>query len=200
MLLRISLAALLSAVVLMLWGYVFWIGLGVPGAVLHPLPAADQLAPALKAKIPQAGVYLWPNPPTEHVLEDPKQLAAYASAFRQGPIVHLFYLPDGINPVGITIFARGLLHFFASSWLAGWLLAMIGPRRATYRSLIGFVLLLGVFAAVFVNLSPPIWFQHPWGYHLVLAAFDCFNALLMGIVLGAIIKPLPGATGSLEGK
>lgn len=200
MLLRISLAALLSAVVLMLWGYVFWIGLGVPHAVLHPLPAAEQLAPALKAKIPAPGVYFWPAPPTEEVLKDPKRLATYVAEHRRGPIVHLFFRPEGTNPMGFTTYARGLLHFFASSWLAGWLLAMIGPRRATYWSRVGFVLLLGVFAAVFVNLSPPIWFHHPWSYHLVLAAFDCFNALLMGIVLGAIVKPLPGAYWSLDGK
>ncbi len=199
MFLRISLAALLSAVVLMLWGYVFWVVLDVPRFVLHPIPASDPLATALRAKNLSTGVYVWPSRPSD-ADNDPRRWKAYQEQRRRGPVVQMFYARQGVELLSTTLGARGLLHFFATSLLAGTLLALVGPRLKNYRERVGFVALLGLFATVMVNLSPPIWFHHPWDYHLLMAMVDCINALLMGIVLAAIVKPGMGAYWSLDGK
>lgn len=200
MFLRISLAALLASVALMLWGYVFWIGLAIPRAVLRPLPGGQTFAAQLKAKMPGAGVYAWPAPPSEEVVKDPKAVAAYADQYRRGPVVHLFYQPAGTDPMSVTTYARGMLQYFAAAWLAGWLLGLIGARAGSYARRVGFVTLLGLFAAVFIDLGPPIWFQHPWDYHLVLVLYDVLSALAMGLVLAAIVRPSRDAYWSLDGK
>jgi lipopolysaccharide export LptBFGC system permease protein LptF len=200
MILRIGLGALLSAVVLMLWGYLFWIVLGVPQGVLRPLPAGDPLTNALKAKGMTTGAYVYPARPSEEALKDRSRWNAYVEQSRRGPLVQLFYAREGADPISTTLAARGLLHFFVSSLLAAALLAVASPRLKRYGSRVGFVVLLGLFATVLVNLGAPIWFHHPWDYHLLMAAVDCFNALLMGIVLAAVVKPGPGPYWSLDGK
>jgi len=174
--------------------------LGVPQLLLHSLPPTDPLATALKSSKLSSGVYAWPTRPSGEASKDPRRRAAYLDQFRQGPVVEVFYTRQGAEPMSTTLIARGLLHFFAASLLAGVLLAVAGPRLKSYGSRVGFVVLLGLFATVMVNLSPPIWLHHPWGYHLAMVVVDGVNALLMGIVLGAIVKPGAGPYWSLDGK
>jgi hypothetical protein len=200
MFLRINLASLLSAVVLMLWGYLFWVMLGAAEFLLYPIPPSDPLTNALKAKNLTTGVYVWPARPDGETSKDPRRWNAYVEQCRRGPLVHMFYSRQGAEPMSTTLFARGLLHFFVASLLAGTLLALVGSRLKSYRSRVGFVVLLGLFASVMVNLRPPIWFHHPWDYHVLMLAADCVSALLMGLVLAAIVKPGTGAYWSLDGK
>jgi len=51
-----------------------------------------------------------------------------------------------------------------------------------------------------VNLGQPIWFHHPWNYHLIMAVFDGSNALLMGIALALVVRPPGEKYWSLDGK
>jgi hypothetical protein len=188
MLLRIGIGAMLAAVVLMAWGFVFWDLLAVPDSVLRPLPAGESLTRELRTSPLTTGVYLSPHPPTgPH--RTAESWAAFDKQCREGPLLYLFYRREGAAPMNVTTYARGALLMFSAAFLAGCLLAVVAPRLRSFAARAGFVLLLGLFATFFVNLTQPVWFHHPWGYHFVMAVFDCSNALLMGLVLAWFVRP-----------
>jgi hypothetical protein len=56
---------------------------------------------------------------------------------------------------------------------------------------VGFVVLAGMFAATMIDLASPIWFHHPWDYFLMLGFYHVAESLVMGLILAAVIKPLP---------
>jgi hypothetical protein len=191
---------MLATVVLMLWGFVFWDVLAVPDNVLRPLPGGETLARQLRQSPLATGVYLVPYPPSgQH--GDAESSAAFDGESREGPLVHLFYSREGTVPNNITNYARGMLLTFFTAALAGCLLSVVAPRLGSFAARAGFVLLLGLFATCFVNLMQPIRFHHPWGYHFVMAVFDCSNALLLGLVLAWFVRPdVQSAWWSLDGK
>jgi len=135
---RICFGATIAALMVMVWGFVFWVFLGVPDRVMGSLSGGDSLAPAV---------------------------------------------------CNVTALARGFLQMFASALLAAVLLAIAGPRLKSYVSRVGFVFLLGLFAAVTIHLAEPVWFARPWDYHLVMSFDECCKALLAGIVLAVVVRP-----------
>jgi hypothetical protein len=200
MLLRIGIGAMLATVVLMFWGFVFWEVLAVPDSVLRPLPAGESLVRELRQSPLTTGVYLAPYPPRgPH--SNTESWAAFDRQRREGPLVHLFYSRGGSVPDRVTTYARGMLLTFSAAFLAGCLLSVVAPRLGSYAARAGFVLLLGLFATCFVNLMQPVWFHHPWGYHFMMAVFDCSNALLLGLVLAWFVRPgVQAAWWTLDGK
>jgi hypothetical protein len=191
---------MLATVVLMVWGFVFWDVLAVPDGVLRPLPAGESLTAQLRQLPLKSGVYLAPYPPGgPHGKAE--SWAVFERQSREGPLLHLFYSQEGEEPRSVTTYARGMLLTFFAAFLAGCLLSVVAPRLRSYAARAGFVLLLGLFATCFVNLMQPIRFHHPWGYHFVMAVFDCSNALLLGLVLAWLIRPgMPAAWWSFDGK
>jgi hypothetical protein len=200
MFIRILYAAAVAAVVLLIWGYVFWAVLAVPDKAIRVLPADDALGAAIAKAAAQSGSYLWCGDVKDN---GPPAAGAGNVLIRQyqgGPLAHLFYCSGehGVGPISTA--ARGLLQLFVAALLAAWLLSTAMPALNSYASRAGFVLVAGMFGTVLVNLGQPIWFHHPWYYHLVMAVFDCSSALVMGLVLAAVLRPAPGSVWSLDGQ
>ena len=85
-------------------------------------------------------------------------------------------------------FVRGLVHPLAFALIAGTLLAMAAPSLQTYGKRVLFTALLGLLAAVWVGWGDAIWWFHPWKYVLGSTAYHVVSAVLMGIILGAVVK------------
>jgi hypothetical protein len=191
MFLRVLLGALLAAVVLFVWGAVFWMALPFASAVMHPLPNGDALVRTLKESLPRSGVYLFPWPDeTNTAAADPATGECdFVKKHREGPLVQLTYRTDGLDPMSAQTLLIGFGHLFVSALIAGGLLAAALPGLRSYGARVLFVFLLGVFASVAVDLAGPIWFHHPWEFPLMMAGFDTVNWLLAGLVLPWVIRP-----------
>ena len=61
---RIFVSALLSAVVLMAWGFGFWGLLPFADMVIRPLPDGDMIVLDMKQTFTESGVYYHPMPPS----------------------------------------------------------------------------------------------------------------------------------------
>lgn len=57
-----------------------------------------------------------------------------------------------------SVFIGGFFHFFVSALIMGALLLMALPGLNNYTRRLLFVFLTGLFTAVFMNLSEPIWY------------------------------------------
>src|SRR5207253_2009846 len=99
-----------------------------------------------------------------------------------------FYYEGGVEPMAPSQFVQGFVHYFASALLAGAILALMAKSRPTYLGRVGLVFLVGLFATVSIQLSAPIWFYHPWNYHLLTSLYDVVGGLLIGLVQGAVVR------------
>jgi hypothetical protein len=184
--------AVLSAVVLMVWGVVFWMVLPWGQSTIKGLPHEDAVARVLRDAVPESGSYYYPYPdPVKMKGHDLAARELYTIRARQGPVFQLVYHKEGVDTNDPRVFALGFAHFAAASLLAGLLLRAAPLRRYAARVL--FVAGAGLFASVAVTLSNPIWLHHPWPAALVQAAFEVTGWLFAGLVLGAVVRPAPAA-------
>jgi hypothetical protein len=185
MLKKLLLGAFLVAIVLMVWGFIFWTFLASPFLVFSGVSNEAAVIEALDQNIAQTGVYLYPFPD----MSGDSSTETFVAQHQAGPIVQIIFRKEGLNPMSPSVFVGGFIHFFVSALILGVLLLLALPGLSSYGRRLLFVVVAGLFAAILVNLSEPIWYYHPWGYHLYYAAFTLTSSLFAGLVLAWIIKP-----------
>ena len=189
---RALLAALLGAIVLMIWGAVFWTALPLSQRVMDGATDEAALAAAIGDTLPESGVYLIPW------MEEGTDQAGWVQRHRRGPIVQVFYRAEGAEPMAPTVFLAGFVNMFTASLIAVGILSLGLPLWPGYGQRVLVVFLLGLFAAVAVDLSAPIWMYHPWDYATFQTLYHASSWLLAGLAIAAILKPRPVAPGLTE--
>ena len=189
---RVPLAAAVSAVLMFVWGFVFWGPvLGMTAKLMSPLPAEaelDVVAP-LRAAIVPDGMYVYPGPVADLNDEEAKQ--AWEKKIKEGPVLHMVYHQQGISPMDPMMFAKGLAHSFIMALLAGLLLAMVLPCLPSYGGRVGFLLFVSVIVALWTTVSDVIWWAHPPKYAAGQIAYIVASGLLMALATAAIVRPAP---------
>jgi hypothetical protein len=191
----------IAAIVLFFWGFTFWAATPVADQFIHPLPNADEVVEALKKSDPPTGEYIIPLPPGGMHSTDEKENAAVAAKSKAGPIVTILYSKEGTEPAGMDFVRMGLgfVHYFISTLLIGGLLLMARDALPSYLSRVTFATMVGIFAAVALNLGKPIWFHTPWLPALYTSIYDVVCWLLAGLILAAFIRPTAvGHSASLK--
>ncbi len=118
----------------------------------------------------------------------------FRARYIAGPIVMLHYNLDGIDPFSLGTYLRGFLHFLVTTVVAGLILLLAMPGLDTFSRRVFMILGLGVFAAVAVRLSDPIWWRLPWPFHVYGSIFLITGWLFAGITMAWIIHPKRGYT------
>jgi len=189
---RLVLGALLSAVVLFVWGALFWVVSPLRFGVLRPLPRDEAVVGLLEQNLPHSGVFLSPFPDDDRFNADPKEAKEeFQKRQRKGPLVQISYRKGGVDPMSPAVLAFGFGHAFVSALLVGGLLLLALPALPSYASRLLFVFLAGVFAAVTVSLSPPVWLHQPWDLPLFNALYHASGWFVARFVLAAIVRPRP---------
>lgn len=187
---RILLAALLSAVAMFAWGFVFWGPvLNMTVRLMAPLPAAielDALAP-LRAEKLSDGIYAYPGPLVDQT--DEAAVAAWEKKITDGPIVHMTYRASGVSPMDPMMFAQGLAHNFVLALLAGVLLSSVGANLPSFARRFAVLALAALIAALWTPIGDMIWWFHPTKYALGSAAYTLVAGLLMAGITAGIVKP-----------
>lgn len=187
---RLILGAVLAAVVLFAWGFVFWAASGVIYQFMHRLDNEEDVALALQKTDPASGTYLIPFPDRAAVDGSDKEKAADLKARHiKGPVVEIIYRKEGLDPLSSQEMVMGFCHFLAAALLAGVLLVMSQPGLPRYWMRVLFVTVLGAFATVAVSFAGPVWFHHPWPAVLYTSAYQLVGWLLAGLVMALVIRP-----------
>jgi hypothetical protein len=191
---RFFIGIFLSSVAMFFWGFLFWTILPFGASAIRDLPNYDQVVPVLKSSITESGVYVIPGAPPSpdsaaEVIEE------HTRRHEAGPIATLMYRTEGVTPMAPSFFIRGFLHFVAVAWLAAMLTTMALPALPEFGTRVGFVFMLGILAFVWIDLSGPVWWYHPWHWALMNGLFHVVSALLMGIILALFITSPSGEVG-----
>jgi hypothetical protein len=198
---RLFVGALLSAVVLFAWGFVFWSASHVMYQFMHRLPDEDEAVQLFQDHDLESGTYLVPFPDAAALNgTDKDKEGVYLARRVKGPLMEIIYRKEGAaSPTNPLVLARGFCHYFAASLLAAVLLILAQPGLPRYPMRVLFVFLAGVFATVAITFAKPIWFFHPWPTVLYEAAFQTIGWLLAGMVLGLVIRPAKAAPTQVKG-
>jgi len=185
---RIILAGILGGIVMFLWGGLWHDQLPFGLVGLRSLPSESAVTGFLKANVPEPGMYMFPG----LGLPDDAPYAQKKAAMQKleqnppaGPAGLLIY-----RPVDSPLSARQLITEAATNILqaliAAFLLAQARLRR--FSSRVGFVLVIGLLAAITTNVSLWNWYMFPGDFVVANMAYLVVGLLLVGIVAAAIVK------------
>ncbi len=188
---RIIVAAFLGAAVLFVWGAVSW--LFVPWHELRALPREDTIVTALRKSNVGTGVYTIPAPP-EH---DPsisqeardRRFDEWQEKHREGPLAMLVYTEAGDEPLPFRMHVIGFGLYLGTALVAATMLAMAAPSVRHYALRVVFVLLIGLYIALGVNMVTWNYMRYPLDFSLQVAADSLTSALLLGLVVAAVVRP-----------
>lgn len=186
---RLLLGALSAAVVLMIWGFLSWVVMPPEAVVFSSVDNESAFSEQLVSTLQQSGSYRIPMPPHKNEGEGSDAFETFLERHRSGPTALLFISMKGSDPLSPRIFLMGFGHYFLSTLLVGLILLLAKEGLETYMSRAIMVAGMGLFASVSTNLSPPIWWQVPWAFHVYTAIFGFIGWLLAGLVLAAIVRP-----------
>ena len=182
---KLVLGSLLGALVMFVWGAVFWTS-PLPYSVMGKIPDEAAAGKALLEHFPRSGTYLVPSP-----MQDEKVLTELS---RSGPIATVHIQTRGGEPMSAGVFIFGFLHELIAVFLIALLLSLALPGLPTYGRRLGFVALAGLASSIYVNGANPIWWHHPWPFYLVNGVYDFVAWSATGLVLAGMIKPKPAST------
>lgn len=191
---RVVVAAVLSALLMFTWGFVFWgpVMINATSRLMAPLPPEaerDVLPPLRSAQTPD-GMYVYPGPPKDNLK---KSMSEWEEKLKVGPVIHMAYHREGVSPMDPMMFAKGLAHNFVVALLAGILLATVVHALPSYASRVGVLALVGLIAAIWTNVASVIWWFHPPRYAAGQIVYELVAGLLMALATAAIIRPRPWA-------
>ncbi len=193
---RIALAGLIGAVVLMVWSSVSW--MTIPWHQPGMLPQQEQVADTLRASGTEDGIYWMPNMEHDPNASEEQQAAAmeaWQEAYRQGPIGIIVYRAEGSEPMPAMLFVIGFVLDFLMATVAAIMLTMAASALPTFANRLLFVMLLGLFAAIGSHLMNWNWMNFPLRYSLEMVADSLVASLLLGVVLALMIGRTSGAAG-----
>jgi hypothetical protein len=174
----------LSALALMVWGYLFWAVSPLQFSVIKPLPDEDAVLRVFKDTQLSTGVYSFPG-----LVEGQGMDGAFFEKTRSGPIGQIFIRREGFNPLNPLNTLLALAHFFAVALLAGGILLLVRPALPSYGLRVLLVFALSAFAALSLDFSGPVWWHHPWGFHAMTALYNAGGGAISGLILAWALDP-----------
>ncbi|HET7292937.1 MAG TPA: hypothetical protein VFM88_10965 [Vicinamibacteria bacterium] len=171
--------SVVAAVAMFFWGFLVWGVSPFPYQVLKPVADVPALQQALKATLPETGVYLFPHPSQGPEEELQKKVS-------EGAFGRVVFVREGATMGGAT-FGLGYLHNLVTALLLALLVRQAGG--VTYGARLGTVVLAGLAGAIYSNLGKPIWYFDPWGAHVLDFAYDLSSYVVAGLVLAKLVKP-----------
>lgn len=192
---RIMFAAILGTIVVFLWGILFWTALDPWGDDLADLPRSEVLLPEIRAAIDVPGAYVFPPMPETPAgameSQSGNALDSWRDAVRRGPTGILLVRPEGAEPLGISVYVRGLLLEFGGALLLAVVLSSVGRagrgslgRIAIGIAMVGFAVIAGV-------LVPGSFMALPSGWVKSMAGDLAVGWILAVFVIALVVKVPP---------
>jgi hypothetical protein len=198
---RIFLAALLGTMAMYAWEYIAYefLPLGMT-TQFRKLPNEAVVLAALQNNIAEnSGIYIFPdvwlepNPKGKNA-ETRKDFAEKVARHPSGILIY--------NAAGARLIEKSrlmvveFLTVLAQALVAVFLLSQ--TRLRTFGARLGFVLLIGVMAAIATNLGYWNWYGFPWSYTLYIMLIQVVGFFCIGLVAAFVLKDQMFRTASIR--
>ncbi len=194
---RILLGGVLGAVVLFVWGFLYWVVLSERLLPYNHMTDEGAVMEVLRENLPETGVYWFPMPQHDIDATEAEKAAAteaWQEKHQEGPLGTVIYHKDGRKAMAPSTLVKGFVIDFVSALLASILLCC-ACGRGGYAARAAFVFGLGLFAAVSVHLIAWNFMLNPMGFTLLKIGDTIVGWLLAGLVIAAVVKPRAGTAG-----
>ena len=191
---RPLLAALLGAVAIFVWLMIAHMFTPLAMAGMDYLPKEEAVSEALTSSIGAApGMYMFPTgglTKQSSREEEEKGMQRIMDEMKTKPSGLIVYKPAGSTFNFAKCLAVEFLTDFAIALIAVLLLAQ--TRLVTFAGRVGFVVLIGVLAAIAAHVPHWNWYGFPGAYAVANMFMGIVAMFFAGLVIAAIYKP--GAT------
>ena len=188
---RPLLAALLGALAIFVWLAVAHMFTPLGEAGLSYMPSEGPVSDALHSSIgAQPGMYMFPTgglTKDSSQAEKAKGMERIMDEAKTKPSGMLIYKPAGTPFSFAKCLSVEFLTDFAISLIAVLLLAQ--TRIATFAGRVGFVVLIGVLAAIAANIPHWNWYGFSGTYAAANMFMEIVGLFLAGLAIAAVYKP-----------
>lgn len=197
---RVLLAGVLGAIAMFIWSFIAHMVLPLGYTGFREIPNESAVLGAMQSSMGQtSGLYIYPGlgaGPDATPAQRNAAMKAYEPKLAANPSGILIYHPPGAK--GITGGKLGLefLTEFLEALLAVILLAQ--TRIGSYAGKVGFIILVGIVAAITANIPYWNWYGFPGNYTAAYMTTQIVGYLVAGLVAAAVLKnrePLGFAAG-----
>jgi hypothetical protein len=188
---KIFLAGLLGAVAMFAWMSLAHLVLPLGEIGVQEMPNEAPVLAAMQSSLGQnPGLYFFPGmgvgPNATHAQRN-AAMQDYQKKLDVNPSGILIYHPTGAQVMTGRQLGTELLAEFLEALLAACLLAH--TRIAGFAGRVGFVLVIGIIAALTTNLPYWNWYGFPTNYTVAYAFTQTVGYLGAGLVAAALVKP-----------
>lgn len=177
----ILLSALLGGAVMFAFGAAYWMG-----PLKNPAFASvkDDVAmqQTFREDFRNSGTYVIPN-----MNQDQEALMEKHKA---GPVAVIHYHAGGMGPESMgPMMGKGFVFQVFAALLLTLLMKSVVGQLKTYGSRVKFATMVGVVAAVLIELGNMNWWFHSPAFTLLTAVYHILSFTLAGLVIATFIKP-----------
>jgi hypothetical protein len=180
---RIILAGLLGAIAMFVWTSIAHMATPLANIGFSRLNHEQIVLDAVKQGVEKPGLYFfpWVDP------NDPKMMEKSAALMKTNPSGMMIVQPAGSSFSMAPMLVKEFVKELAQAMIAAFLLSL--TVLAGYLARVGFVTLVGVFAALGSDASYWIWYGFPLSYTLATITIELVGAVAAGLVIAAIVRP-----------
>ena len=188
---RIFLAALLGAAAMFAWTAIAHMALPLGEAGVQNTMNDEALLSAMKSTVKdQDGLYIYPSmglPPDASHAQQAEAMKTYPEKLEKNPSGFFIYHPAGSRPMAMGKFLTiEFITELIEAFIAVWLLAQ--TRIVTFGGRIGFVVAIGILAAISTNVSYWNWWGFPGTYTAAYITIKFVGYFLVGIVAAIMFR------------
>ncbi len=183
---RILLAGLAGAVAMFVWTSIAHMVTPLGSTGFSQIPNEAPVLSAMQSSIgDHAGLYFfpWVDP------KDPKAMEKSAELMKTNPSGMILYKGPGASADMTPMLVKEFAKEFVQALIAAFLLSL--TMLVTYVSRVGFVVLIGVSAAIATNVSYWVWYGFPFDYTCAQLIIEMVSALAAGLAIAAVLRPRP---------
>ncbi|MCW5774887.1 MAG: hypothetical protein KIS87_00375 [Phycisphaeraceae bacterium] len=196
---RVIGGAFVGALIVFVWGMLFWTVLPFGKAAIKPVPDEPQLASALKVHVRESGAYALPMQKHEAGMSaEDKRVAAdiWKGTHRVGPVALVFCRIEGIDPEDPIVFVRGFLIAFLCAVILSGLSSSAAGLGVGYTKRVGLIVGIVIFGAFASHGMHWNWFFLPTAYSATVFGDMAVGWTLAGLAIAAIAKPVKSKAAS----
>jgi len=186
---RIVLAALAGGVLVFIVSGILHSSTHLGEVGIRSVPNEDLVLLTMRNSIPEPGFYFFPAPNLSPMPKEQKEAeeSKYLAKFKQGPTGILIYKPGGedlnFGKLLVIQFLIGLIAAFIAAWILG-----ATASATTYGTRVMIVVLIGLFAEIYIDLPYWNWYGFPMNYAIGHLLGGILSWAVAGLAMAAIVK------------
>jgi len=192
---RIILAGVLGGIAMFIWSSIAHIALPLGEVGIKEIPNEAAVLESMKTAMGDAaGFYIYPGTglgPNATREQKRAAMQQYGQKLAANPSGMLIYHPPGMQAMTARQLGTEFITEVVEALLAAFLLSR--TRLSSYGSRVGFVIVVGIAAAITTNIPYWNWYGFPGNYTAAYLAIEIVDYLVVGLVAAALIKPIAAA-------